>query len=82
MRSRGVHWAEHAWHLGPQFTGARVPLVLATATDDYMHRDVTVQCTCSVRIEGTSGAYIATIMVRGISSHARSVEVPAVAFAD
>jgi hypothetical protein len=82
MRSKGVYWAEHEWHLGPQFRGDGVPVVIATATDDYMHRDVTVQCTCSVRIEGTPGAYIAVIMVRGISSHARSVEVHAVAFGD
>ena len=82
MRSRGVYWAEHEWHLGPQFKGERAPLVVAMATDDYMHRDVTVQCTCSVRVEGTAGEYVAVLMVRGISSHARSVEVHAVAFAD
>jgi len=82
MRSRGVYWAEHEWHLGPQFKGERAPLVIATATDDYMHRDVTVQCTCSVRVEGTPGDYVAVLMVRGISSHARSVEVHAVAFGD
>lgn len=82
MRSRGVYWAEHEWQLGPQFNGERAPLVVATATDDYMHRDVTVQCTCSVRVEGTPGDYVAVLMVRGISSHARSVEVHAVAFGD
>ncbi len=82
MRSKGVYWAEHAWHLGPQFKGDRAPLVIATATDDYMHRDVTVQCSCSVRVEGTPGDYVAVLMVRGISSHARSVDVQAVAFGD
>jgi hypothetical protein len=82
MRSRGVYWAEHEWHLGPQFKGERAPLVIATATDDYMHRDVTVQCSCSARVEGKPGAYVAVLMVRGISSHARSVEVQAAAFGD
>lgn len=82
MRSRGVYWAEHQWHLGPQFRGESAPVVIAMATDDYMHRDVTVQCTCSVRLEGAPGDYTAVIMVRGISSHARTVEVHAVAFGD
>ncbi len=82
MRSRGVYWAEHAWHLGPQFTGDRAPLVIATATDDYMYRDVTVKCSCSVRVEGTPGDYVAILMVRGISSHARTVDVQAVAIGD
>lgn len=82
MRSRGVYWAAHEWHLGPLFKGERAPVVMALAADDYMHRDVRVQCTCSVRVEGTPGDYVAVLMVRGISSHARSVEVHAVAVGD
>ena len=77
--TRGVVWAEHHWELGAPFTGAAAPVVVATAADDYMEQDVMAACTCAVRVTGEPGAYVATIMVRGIASHARAVEVHAVA---
>jgi hypothetical protein len=44
-----------------------------------MDEDVTAACTCSVRVQGKPGAYVAVIMVRGVHKSARTVEVNALA---
>ncbi|MDB5076140.1 MAG: hypothetical protein JWO42_2319 [Chloroflexi bacterium] len=81
LRSNGVHWARHEWHLGPQFAGVHLPAVIATAADDYMDHDVTSTCSCSVFVQGKPGAYHAVIMVRGIHARAAIVQVHAIAVA-
>ena len=79
LTSHGVYWTQHEWSLGAHFTGDRAPVVIATAIDDHMEHDVTSNCTCSVRVQGKPGAYMAVIHVRGIHKYARSVEVTALA---
>lgn len=79
LTSRGVHWAQHDWYLDARFNEDQPPTVIATAADDYMEHDVTASCTCSVRVQGTPGAYVAVILVRGIHRSARTVEVNALA---
>ena len=79
LKTRGVLWANHEWNLGAHFTGARPPVVVATAFDDYMEHDVAACCVCAVAVHGAPGAYRATIMVRHISAFATAVEVNAVA---
>lgn len=79
LKTRGVLWANHEWDFGAHFTGARPPVVVATAFDDYMQHDVASCCICAVTVHGAPGAYRATIMVRNISAFATTVEVNAVA---
>ncbi len=81
LKSSGVYWARHEWHLDAHFNGEHAPTVVANAADDYMDEDVTTACTCSVRLQGKPGAYVAVIMVRGIHKSARTVEVNALALA-
>jgi hypothetical protein len=68
--------------LGPQFQGEQAPEVVATAADDYMAEDMREACSCSVTVQGTPGAYRATLMVRNVSSHAREVTIQAIAIGD
>jgi hypothetical protein len=79
LKTRGVLWANHEWDLGAHFTGARPPVVVATAFDDYMEHEVAACCVCAVSVHGAPGAYRATIMVRNISAFATTVEINAVA---
>jgi hypothetical protein len=79
LKSSGVYWARHEWHLEAHFNGAHAPTVIANAADDYMDEDVTAACTCSVRLQGKPGAYVAVIMVRGVHKSSRTVEVNALA---
>jgi hypothetical protein len=79
LRSNGVLWARYEWHLGNHFAESTPPAVIATAADDYMDRDVTSSCSCSVLVEGSPGVYRAVIMVRGVHDRAQSVQVHAIA---
>jgi hypothetical protein len=74
-----VYWARYEWHLDAHFNRDQAPAVIANAADDYMEQDETTACTASVRVQGTPGAYIAVILVRGIHKSARTVEVNALA---
>jgi hypothetical protein len=79
LQTRQAVWADHEWDFGAHFTGARPPVVVATALDDYMQHDPSTFCVCAVAVHGTPGAYRATIMVRNISKRATTVVINAVA---
>ena len=79
VMTRRAVWADHEWDFGAHFTSATLPVVVATAYDDYMEHDAATACTCAVIVRGTPGAYSAHIMVRNVSRSARTVVINAVA---
>lgn len=82
QHSGGKHWAHLKWDLAGHFTGARAPVVVASAVDDFHGTDPGAVPTCAVSVQRTGGSFQATLLLGSLSHLATEATVNAIAFGE
>lgn len=81
-RSGGHQWARYEWDLAAHFTGARAPVIIASALDDHHGAGPEAAPTCAVSVQGQPGAYRAAILVHNVGHWASAVTLTALAIGE
>ncbi len=81
-RGGGHHSALYTWKLGAYFTAGRLPVVTASAHDDYHGTEAAAAPSCAVAVHGSPGAYEAVIRVNNVGHWATEVTLQAIAIGE